>query len=543
METHGELTPLFGREEILGRLEQRLEALKKGYRQNVGLVGHRFIGKTTLLRHLLKKSRQDRDLISLYVSVEGTDFDSFSERWLGALLQGFLLTQGIPFPEEFQTLVKISRSYIPKTLDAMREAKKEAFRKRTSNAFRQLLSLTGTLGRETGKKILLVLDEFQALGDLEVTDPFGLFGKEMMVQKDTFYLVTSSEPERCQEIFHHRLALLFGNFEIISLGPLSSGSVGQLVAHRLPGFPVPDADQRILSHLFDNDPCYFDLFCETASRIVQAEKPVGWSRSLMLEMVEQSLFSNQGALNRHFECELRNLLRFGRLLRPYLKALLAIANGRVKLLPIAAYMGRRVPETQKILQRLADEGMVEKKGLFYCLPNLLFRFWLRNVFQAKDRNLEPDEGPARVYFRSRLQEEIHRIEETERQDLTERISSLFREFRNEVVEIEERKMRCPAFLEIASRPTNGRYFPILGRTSQGRWFCQVARELLTEGDVAVFSEELKRFRRKPEQRILVALGGMELNARLMAQEAKIQIWDLDHFNALLDLYGQLKVIA
>ena len=54
LEEERELCPLFGRDEILTRLEQRLEGLKKGYRQNVGLVGPRYIGKTALLTHFLE---------------------------------------------------------------------------------------------------------------------------------------------------------------------------------------------------------------------------------------------------------------------------------------------------------------------------------------------------------------------------------------------------------------------------------------------------------------------------------------------------------
>lgn len=543
MEGESNPFPLFGREEIFEQLEKRLEALKKGYRQNLGLVGPRHTGKTQLLTRFLGEARKDPEIISIYVSLEGIDFESFSERWLGGLLQGYLITQGIPFPDEFQTLVKISRTFIPKTLDGMREAKKHAFHKRTGLAFRELMALTGTLQQETGKKILLILDEFQGLEDLEVTDPFGLFGKEMMVQKDTLYLATSSEPHKTAEIFGERLSLLFGNFEVIPMKGLKLESIRMCASEKYPEIKIPEADWRILSHLLWNSPYYFDLFFEGIRRIGLRRGSLEWSRERMGEAAYETLFSDRGLLNRHFEGHLQTLLSLGRTRRPYLKALLALAHGRVKLLPVAAYLGKKTPEAQKLLLRLVEEGMVEKSGSFYHLPDPLFRFWLRNVFQAKDRDLHPDKNGARTHFQKRWEEEVRKIEQEDQTDLTERVSSLFREFRNDIVEIDRKRMKCPAFLEIGTRPTNGRYFPILGRTSQGRWFCQVALETLTEADVAGFAEELKRFRRNTQRRIVVALGGMDLNAKLMAQEAKIQIWNLDNFNALLDLYGKLKVIA
>ncbi len=534
-------TPLIGREDILARLGQRLEALKIGYRQNVGLVGPRRIGKTFLLRELLAGVAKDPEIIPIYVLLKEGDFDLFLERWLGSLLQGFLNYKGIGFPEDFQSLVRISREFIPKTLEKMREVKKRAFQKKTALAFRELLALTSTLREETGKKILLVIDEFPLIGSLDLTDPLGLFGKEMMVQKDTLYLVTSSEPHRTKEIFSDRLSLLFGNFEVIEMGALSFEAIRFWVDQRLPEIKIPDSDLRLLSHLFDNHPYYFELFLDESHFFWLQERPTLWDREILNRILTESLFSDRGLLNRHFESELQNLIRLGRLTRVAIKTLVAIAQGRAKLIQIAAYLGKKGPETQKVLQRLAAEGILEKRGSFYALPDFLFRFWLRNVYQIKERELLPGVERPRLHFQERLRDEIRKVDEEDRRDLTSRVESLFREFRNDVVEVSQKKIKCPAFFELASRPTNGRYFPIQGRTSQGRWLCQVYRDTVTEADVSGFVEELKRFRKGMGRRLMVALGGIELNAKLMAQEGKIQVWDLENLNELLALYGKLKV--
>ncbi|HXV27516.1 MAG TPA: hypothetical protein VD913_00980, partial [bacterium] len=49
-------------------------------------------------------------------------------------------------------------------------------------------------------------------------------------------------------------------------------------------------------------------------------------------------------------------------------------------------------------------------------------------------------------------------------------------------------------------------------------------------------------RKKIQRKILVALAGIDQNAKLMAQEARVQIWDLRSFNTLLDLYNLPKMI-
>ncbi len=541
-EERQELSHVVGREEIFARLGQRVEALKKGYRQNVSLVGPRFIGKTSLLRQFLEKIGPDSEIIPVYIPLGPLEFDDFLARWIGALLQGYLSFLKIPLPEEFQLLVKTSRTFIPKTLERMREVKKHAFQKKFTLAFRELLNLTAVLREETGKQILLVLDEFQWLGTLEVPDPFGLFGKEIMIQKDTLYLAASSEPNQAREIFNNRLSLLFGNFEVIEVGPLDSEAVLSWSKARFPEMEIPPSDLRLLSHLLNNHPYYFDLFLEGARNHSLKTGQTSWSREFLVGAITETLFSDRGLLNRHFQSELQNLFQLGRSSIPYLKILTALANGRAKLLQIAAYSGKKLPETKKLLQRLTAEEIVERKGSFYLLPDPLFRFWLRNVLQIKEKELDLEGSRARLRFQARLAEEIRKIEEEDGSDLTKRMESLFHQFRNDVVEMGGKKIKCPTFLEIATRPTNGRFFPLLGRFSQGRWFCQVFREPVTEGDVAGFTVELKHFRKEIQRKIMVALGGIELNAKLMAQEAKIQVWDLENFNALLDLYGRLKVI-
>lgn len=535
------VSPLYGREEIVSRLRQRVEALKKGYRQNIGLVGPRGMGKTALLRYFL--SAQDPELLPLYIPLTPTDFDGFVERWLGGLLQSFLTFQGMAFPEDFQMLVKTCRQFIPKTLDGMREAKKHAFQKKISLAFRELLGLTATLSQETGKKILLILDEFQNLESLELTDPFGLFGKEMMIQKDTLYLVTSSAPHKTHEIFHDRLSLLFGNFEVIEVGPLPLRGLRTWANEGYADLRIPDEDLRVLGHFLGNLPYYFQSFLESARALALQTPAFVWNRAFLFRAIEETLYSEPGPLNRYFESELKNLHVLARHPRPYEKVLLALAHGQSKLLPIAAYAGKKVPETKKLLQRLIGEGRVEKKGTFYCLKDALFRFWLRGVYQTRDRDLALGGERSRVYFRACLAEVIRKIEEEDRMDLSARVEALLREFRNDRVEMDQKKVVCPTFLEIAFRPTNGRFFPIFGRTSRGRWFCQVYREPVSESDVIHFTEELKHSRRKIQRKVMMTLGGIDLNAKLMAHEAGIQLWDLEDLNALLDLYGKQKLMV
>ena len=65
---------------------------------------------------------------------------------------------------------------------------------------------------------------------------------------------------------------------------------------------------------------------------------------------------------------------------------------------------------------------------------------------------------------------------------------------------------------------------------------------MREEDVASFLEELKRTRKNVQRKVMIILRGIDQNARLMAQQANIQLWGLRDFNALLELYNLPKVI-
>ena len=120
--------------------------------------------------------------------------------------------------------------------------------------------------------------------------------------------------------------------------------------------------------------------------------------------------------------------------------------------------------------------------------------------------------------------------------------SLFKEFRNDVLELGEKKIKCPQFSEIAFRPTNGRVFPLYAKSPKAKWLCQIAKQTVREEDITAFLEELKRTRKNIQRKVMITLGGIDQNAKLMAQQANIQLWGLRSFNTLLELYNLPKMI-
>ena len=106
----------FGRQEILDLLFKRANALKSGYRQNVAIIGHQQLGKTSLLRHFLHTYR-DPEVLSIYVEIKLQALDVFVEQFIRSLLYQFLSQSQVVDPSESLSQMKDKAALlIPKTV-------------------------------------------------------------------------------------------------------------------------------------------------------------------------------------------------------------------------------------------------------------------------------------------------------------------------------------------------------------------------------------------------------------------------------------------
>ncbi len=530
----------FGREEILQALEKRLQSFLKGYRQNVGLIGPKSVGKSSLVQHFLL-GLQDPSLIAVYAEVLPEPFDYFAQKFMGSLLAAFLRSRQEDTEGEFSGLISKSKRFIPKTLKKMREIKKKLAAEEWDPAFRELLSLTQILGEESGKKVLLVLDNFDRLDELLLHDPFHDFGNAIMAQTETFYVVTSGRIRRAREIFNKDLSLLFGNFEILEIKPFDFAMSQVFLEKKLSGAALSEFLKKFLVELTDGHPYFLSVLAGRSHALLgPGEAPV--TEEILIAALEKELYDRKGELHRYFAMFLQNLGQ-GRTLYAALKVLMAVSMGHRKNHQIAKFLNRRVDDIKKTLTRLLEEEFLEKKGSFFKINSPFFGFWLRYVYYRREfAFVGPAEYTAKA-FRREVRALIQQRMEGGEKEITKRVEELFREFQNDVVELEDKKIRCPHFTEVHFKPSNGRVFPVEAKALDTRWICQVAYKRVTEDDVRLFIQDIDKLRKKVQRKIMIALEGIELNAKLLAKESKILLWRLKEFNELLELYGRPKVIA
>jgi hypothetical protein len=529
----------YGRKDVLAVLDKRLDAFRNGFRQNIGITGHAHVGKTMLVAEIARRAHCDDMLVVPFSCHEAESFENFSQRWLSEIIFSFYRSLKKPLPDDFRALFRDLRPMLPKTLRQMKLVKKLTLQLRYGQAFQELLGLSGTLCKESGKKILFILDDFERLSELPLNDPFAQLGNEMMMQKETMFVVTSGRIQLSRSIFTERLSLLFGNFEVIQLRTFGFEEVVEMIDKTLTApAALSGCMRRFLIRLTDGNPYYLRVLLARIKLEIQANGPSVDER--VNRAIVSELYQRGGRLNQLMRTKIFGAAQ-GRSWTTTADLMYAISIGHKKLLKISRFLHIKSNEAKKGLERLAALEMVEKHGALHLVRDPLLRFWLAKVY-SRGRFMSERAPQANAYsFAEDVRANMRSFEDADQRELSKRIEELFRKFRNDVVHFDEQRLRCPSFTEVAARPTNGRVFPVFAKNAQTRWLCQILEAPVTEDDIQTFHQDLKRLRSPVHKRLVVGLRGIDLNAKLLAKETKIQYLDLRYLNFLMDVFDQPKV--
>lgn len=93
-----------------------------------------------------------------------------------------------------------------------------------------LLELPAQIAQRRGRRLLVVLDEFQALVNLAGMD--GVFRSHIQHHRDVSYLFAGSEPSLLRALFEDRARPLYGQAARLQLGPLDADAVHDYIGDR-----------------------------------------------------------------------------------------------------------------------------------------------------------------------------------------------------------------------------------------------------------------------------------------------------------------------
>jgi len=531
----------FGREEVLDTLRKRVESFLSGYRQNVALIGHMKLGKTSVLHQFLY-TYKNSSVLPIYVELKPHALSNFVDQFVRSLLFEYLRRkESIDSMESYETLVHLAKNFIPKTVAEIETIQQELKKGSAEAAYSRLFELTSCIHKETGAKCIVILDEFHRLGDFGVKNAFQNFGKRIMVQKDTLYLLSSSSFTVSKLILTEKLSLLFGNFERIYLEPFPFDVAVTFVDKKIQPLSMPEGLKKYLIALTDGHPFFLNVICSKACQLGLVTGKKEMDASLLVESLKQLFFDSEGVLNQYFV----NLMAkwTGRFKGDHAQILVQLAGSVNKLKELSMATRRSGKDVSRQLKELIEAELIVKNGVFYHFHDKLFRFWLKYVYQPKEFSLLFDMQSKSANFRVEIHKHIAEFLEAARLAPAERVASLMRRFRNEIVEFESKGRQLPQFDEIAIAPDETGFAPIVAWTKNQAWVCSVLDDRSTEKDVLDLVDAGASLKTTRVKKVLVALSGIEPNARLLAKNKKVWTLTLQKINMLLDFYGQSKIIS
>ncbi len=535
----------FGRQEVVDLLIKRASALKSGYRQNVAIIGHQQLGKTSILRQFLHVFR-DPQVLCIYVEIKLQALDYFVEQFVRSVLYQYLIQKSdVPPTETLKNLTEQARPLIPKTVARIGEIAQLLKTRHAEEAYSKLFELTQILKEETGLNTIVILDEFHRLGEFGIRNAFSDFGKRIMVQKDTMYVLSSSSFSQSRKILAEKLALLFGNFERVYLEAFDFETSFNFIDHKLNPLSLSKTLRTFLVSWTDGHPFFLETLVSRIKELALARVETEVSANTVAEVFLKMFYESQGVLHQYFS----------KLISPWTQAaskgshlliLSEIARGNNKLKSISLAVNRSQREVQTQVNELIEHELLIKTGIFYRFHSKTFRFWLKEVYVPKELSLL-NTGDKSERFVQRVLALIGDEETLLKMDVGDRLIALLSDFQNDLVEMGEKKRKLPHFSEIIKKSTEASLFPetpsrdLIAKGHGRCWVCKITEEKATERQVMELVMGSKN-KKDSHTKVLLALKGVEENAKLLAKDKRVLTLSLSRINFLMDLYDKPPII-
>lgn len=387
-----------GRGEPLTTLLKAADDLKHGVRRLYCLLGHRKIGKSSLLCELVRRLEGDPDLLICRVDLyEANTPALFFAKLTLALLDAYLVKkrQGPILSGLLDDLSALTlatarlESLRVRAIDrALRSALEVIQGARGSGRhYRPLIEFPAELARETGLRLVVIVDEFQELSRFaqfkevraHVGDMLKLIRARWQQHTPVSYVISGSEITLLEEMISAPHAPLFGHFIPLRLGPFDRAFARSFVTER---FALADIEISVglaerLVDIAGGHPFYLQVLGEDLClRADRGPLP----EDLFKESIQDALFSSTGRLFLHFAGLFREHVKRSRTLE---QVLVALATDHRTVTEMAEMTHQRTGAVSTALQTLVARDAVSRTiDGTYAIEDAMFKLWLAGTRSA-----------------------------------------------------------------------------------------------------------------------------------------------------------------
>ncbi|MCX5667051.1 MAG: hypothetical protein NTY34_01910, partial [Candidatus Omnitrophica bacterium] len=443
---------------------------------------------------------------------------------------------------ELENLLDKAQELLPKTYSAIRNVNSCVDKGEFDEAYFNLLSLTSALKEELKRSCVVILDEFDNLEHIGVKNPFLNFGKVIMIQKDTMYIVSSSRNQVFKKILSEKLSLLFGNFEIVKVSGFDTQGAKKYIETQVSGFEADDALKRFFIAFTDGNPFYLNQILRRSKEIAQERMTNFIDNDIAVQAVIDLIYNANGVIHQYCLNFILDLIDT-KYKERYFAILVSIASGRNKLSDISKNIRSKQADVSKDLLELSQLGFIQKSGVFYKIDDPVLAFWLKSVYQRRREILVDGIFNRNDIFVSEMKEYVSDFLAESQKDATAKIAQLFNAFSNELVQIGARHIKLPHFTKVEVKESSGQKQFIAATFRGSSWLVQAYEEPVRENDIIDYIRNIKSSGYKIANKIIIPLRGMDENSKLLAKELKLSIWDLATLNGLLGFYGKIRMVA
>ncbi len=534
----------FGRSQELDLLKRRVSALKEGYRQNVAFLGNPFVGKSYTFHYFLN-NLDDSDVTPIYLDLEHKDFNYIFPKFIGSLLYNYAKNNKLALHDDIALLMESTRKNIPLTIDVIKKLEQDFKRNKFEDCFLGLMLLPEIFTNETGKFSVLILDEFQNIGEIFGETAFQELGKKIMTQKRCLYILSSSYPLMAKRILTERLSLLFGNFETIEMGAFDQKTSQSFIEWTLGEKRIGSQLRNFLTDFTAGHPLYLNLICQEMVALSAVHNQNEIYMPILSQAIENTIFNRWGVISRHFELIISDLCS-GKGNRSALPILFALANGSHKIEDVSVQISLGKTLIKQKIMKFLDLGILVKNGQYYYFKDKLFRYWIKYVYQRRLKDVEFAPERAKRQLKEEINRAIEHFKITSRQDFSTRIVDLLQAFANEAFDLNGRTYKLPTFRQLEPmkiKDETGMILDVIKASSDDTlWYIILKKENVHENDVSLFLGELKRLGEKPQRCLIISLTDLDENTRLKALQEKFWIWNEGELNTLLTLFDKPFIV-
>jgi len=381
----------FNREKDLERLLFNAKNLTKGNPNWMALLGHRKVGKSSLLWELRRKL--PARIHDVYIDCWSLKLDpkSFFSKWITEIVNTFLIKSrqapktGLVQSYSVAAMARLGALQINalnRAVELLEALNRRAY---SHDLFEDIIDLPEKLAQETGVFFLIIVDEFPELASLmkfkgvkeNTGDLFALFRTVWQRHRRTGYIISGSRIDMLNEMTQNSTSPFFGHFELMPILPFDEKDARQML-HRLfadAGLAFDRGLPQEIVKFIGANPFYLQALGSEIYRLARHTRAAKADGETLKIAVQETLFDAGGRLYFYFDDLLKKIAGNSALAE---STLIALTEAK-RITDVAKELGVERGAVSTILTSLLKQEIVTKNETgAYQVVDPAFAHWLRS---------------------------------------------------------------------------------------------------------------------------------------------------------------------